>query len=375
MIYRAIWPGIYAEYAWIIETQLTALTVYTVSHTMVLYFILHKMKYETHRLVSRSLRRKKGGFLMSTQNIQAIRVNQYGGPEQLELEQIPRPVPQEGEVLVRVYAAGVNPIDWKIRSGVLKDYYPVPLPHTPGRDIAGIIEEVGPGVTAFQVGQAVFGQTSLGAYAEYTTAPINKLALKPASLSFDEAAAIPVGATTAWQGLFDHGNLQPGQHILIQGAAGGVGTFAVQFARWKGAHVIGTASAANVDFVHALGAETVVDYTTTAVENAVHNVDLVLDTVGGKTLESSLQAVKRGGTLVTIAGQPSQEKAQERNIHIASFSAQVSSELLSTFARLIEEGQLKVAVAAQFSLRDAHKAHEMSQGGHGRGRIVLHIAG
>jgi NADPH:quinone reductase-like Zn-dependent oxidoreductase len=229
-------------------------------------------------------------------------------------------------------------------------------------------------VTAFQVGQAVFGQTALGAYAEYTTAPVNKLALKPASLSFDEAAAIPVGATTAWQGLFDHGNLQPGQRVLIQGAAGGVGSFAVQFARWKGAHVIGTASAANVDFVHALGAETVIDYTTTAVENAVHDVDLVLDTVGGKTLESSLQAVKRGGTLVTIAGQPSQEKAQERSIHVASFSAQVSSELLSTFARLIEEGQLKVAVAAQFSLRDAPKAHEMSQSGHGRGRIVLHIA-
>src|SRR5258708_33094105 len=225
MIYRAIWPGIYADYAWIIETQLTALTVYTVSHTMVLYFILHTMKYETHRLVSRSLRRKKGGFLMSTQNIQAIRVNQYGGPEQLELEQIPRPVPQEGEVLVRVYAAGVNPIDWKIRSGVLKDYYPVPLPHTPGRDIAGIIEEVGPGVTAFQVGQAVFGQTALGAYAEYTTAPINKLALKPTSLSFDEAAAIPVGATTAWKGLFDSGNLQPAQRVLIYSVSAVIGPY------------------------------------------------------------------------------------------------------------------------------------------------------
>lgn len=311
---------------------------------------------------------------MSTQNIQAIRVHQYGGPEELKLEQIARPVPQEGEVLVRVYAAGVNPIDWKIRSGALKNMFPVPLPHIPGRDIAGIVEEVGPGVTAFQTGQAVFGQSAQGGYSEYTTASVKTLALKPEKLSFDEAAAIPVGATTAWQGLFDHGDLQPGQRVLIQGAAGGVGLFTVQFAYWKGAHVIGSASTANVDFVHALGAETVIDYTSTAVEKEVHDVDLVFDTVGSKTLESSLQALKRGGTLVTIAGQPSQEKAQERDIHIDWFSAQVNSDLLRTFARLIDEGQVKVAIAARFPLSEASKAHELSQSGHGRGRIVLHIA-
>ncbi len=221
---------------------------------------------------------------MSIPTTQAIRVHAYGGPEQLKLEQLPRPVPQAGEVLVHVHAAGVNPIDWKLRAGFLKDFFPQSFPHIPGRDLAGIVEEVGPGVTTFQKGQAVFGQSANGSYTEYAVASVQTLALKPETISFDEAATIPVGATTAWQGLFDHGQLQSGQRVLILGAAGGVGLFAVQLARWKGAQVIGTASTANLDFVRSLGAETVIDYTTTAVERAVHDVDLVLDTVGGEAL-------------------------------------------------------------------------------------------
>ncbi len=311
---------------------------------------------------------------MSIPTTQAIRVHAYGGPEQLKLEQLPRPVPQAGEVLVHVHAAGVNPIDWKLRAGFLKDFFPQSFPHIPGRDLAGIVEEVGPGVTTFQKGQAVFGQSANGSYTEYAVASVQTLALKPETISFDEAATIPVGATTAWQGLFDHGQLQSGQRVLILGAAGGVGLFAVQLARWKGAQVIGTASTANLDFVRSLGAETVIDYTTTAVERAVHDVDLVLDTVGGEALATVWPVLKRGGTLISIAGQPSEEKARERNIRTTRFGAQVSGELLGTFARLIDEGQLKVAVATQFSLHDAYKAHELSQSGHGRGRIVLHIS-
>ncbi|HEY4036893.1 MAG TPA: NADP-dependent oxidoreductase [Ktedonobacteraceae bacterium] len=311
---------------------------------------------------------------MSTQTIQAVRIHQYGGSEELKLERIPRPEPQEGEVLIRVHAAGVNPVDWKIRAGWLKDFRSVQFPYIPGLDLAGVVEEIGPGVTAFQKGQAVFGQSPKGTYTEYTAAPVDKLALKPKTLNFDEAAAVPVGATTAWQGIFDHGGLQAGQRILIQGAAGGVGLFAVQFARWKGAHVIGTASTANVDFVRSLGAETVIDYTSTPVEQAVHDVDLVFDAVGGKTLESSLRVLKRGGTLVTIAGQPPEEKVRERDVRVASFSAQVSSELLHTFAQLIDEGQVKVVLAEKFPLSQAQQAHERSQHGHGRGRIVLHTA-
>jgi len=148
---------------------------------------------------------------------------------------------------------------------------------------------------SIQKGQAVYGQSAKGTYAEYTTASVEKIALKPKAISFDEAAAIPVGATTAWQGLFDHGQLQAGQRVLIQGATGGVGLFAVQFAHWKGAHVIGTTSSSHVDLVKSLGAETVIDYTKTSVENVVHDVDLVFDTVGGQTLDASLQALKRGG--------------------------------------------------------------------------------
>lgn len=311
---------------------------------------------------------------MPTPTIQAILVHNYGGPEQLKLEQIQRPEPQAGEVLVCVHAAGVNPVDWKIREGWMKDFRPMQFPYIPGVDLAGVVEELGPGVTTFQKGQAVFGQSSKGAYTEYTTAAVGTLVLKPKTLNFDEAAAIPVGATTAWQGLFDYGGLQAGQRVLIQGAAGGVGSFAVQFARWKGAHVIGTASTSNVDFVRSLGAERVIDYTSTPVEQAIHDVDLVLDTVGAHTLESSVQALKRGGTLVTIAGQPPEEKVRERNVRVASFSARVSSELLQTFARLIDEGQVKVFVGAKFPLRDAQRAHELNQSGHGRGRIVLHIA-
>lgn len=304
----------------------------------------------------------------------AIRIHAYGGAEVLQLETVETPELQANEVLVRVIAAGVNPVDWKITEGYLKDFMPIQLPYIPGRDIAGIVEEVGSQVTAFQKGDAVFGQSDKGGYAEYTVASVAKLAHKPEMLSFDEAAAIPVGATTAWQGLFDYGNLQPGQTVLIQGAAGGVGMLAVQFAHTKGAHVIGTTSTANVDYVRALGAETVINYSTTSVEQAVHDVDLVFDCVGQATLATSAKVVKVGGTLVTIAGQPDEKLVQERNIHVASFSAQVSSTLLETFAQLIQAGQLKVEVQSAYALSDAGKAHEQSKSGHGRGRIVLHIA-
>jgi NADPH:quinone reductase-like Zn-dependent oxidoreductase len=311
---------------------------------------------------------------MSTKTIHAIRIHDYGDANQLKLEQIPQPEPQEGEVLVRVYAAGVNPVDWKLRAGWMKNFLPSTFPYVPGADLAGVVEKVGSGVTSFQAGQEVFGRSSQGSYTEYGIAPANTLALKPKSLSFDEAATIPVGATTAWQGLFDHGNLQSGQRVLILGGAGGVGLFAVQFAHWKGAHVISTASTRNVDFVRSLGAETVIDYTKAHVEDEVHDIDLVFDTVGGATLATAWPTLKRGGTLVSIAGQPDAGKARELGVRTANFSAQVTSELLSTFARLIDEGQIKTFVGATFPLSEAGKAQELSQSGHGRGRIVLHIA-
>ncbi len=311
---------------------------------------------------------------MSTQTIHAIQVHDYGNTDQLKLEQIPQPEPQEGEALVRLYAAGVNPVDWKIRSGWMKDFRPSTFPYVPGLDLAGVVEKVGSGVTAWQPGLEVFGRGSQGTYTQYAIAPAHALALKPKSLSFEDAATIPVGATTAWQALFDHGNLQSGQRVLIVGGAGGVGLFAVQFARWKGAHVIATSSTNNVDFVYSLGAESVIDYTKTRVEDEIHDVDLVLDTVGGAALASVLPALKRGGTLVSIAGRPDEAKAREAGVHTANFSAQVTSELLTTFAQLIDAGQIKTVVGATFPLSEAGKAQDLSQSGHGRGRIILSIA-
>jgi len=313
---------------------------------------------------------------MSKRMMQAIRVYQYGGPEQLKLEQISCPEPQPDEVLVWVYATGVLPIEWKIRQGLFHAFNPATFPYIPGSAFAGVVEEVGSLVTTFRSGQAVFGRSNKGTYAEYTTVSGETIALKPESLGFDEAATISGGATTAWEALFDHGGLQAGQRVLILGAAGGVGSFAVQLARWKGAQVIGTTGAANVDFVRSLGAETVVDYTSTPVEQVVHDVDLVVDTVGGQTLESAWPVIKRGGRLVSTAGQPSREKARELGIGALFFSGgRPSSERLQTIAQLIDEGYIKVTLARIFSLREASLAHELSQLGHGRGRIVLHIAG
>jgi NADPH:quinone reductase-like Zn-dependent oxidoreductase len=309
---------------------------------------------------------------MTIQTMQAVQIHSYGGPEQLKLEQAPRPAPQAGEVLVRVYAAGVNPIDWKIRQGLMKDFQPVTFPYIPGIEVAGVVADLGLGVTAFEVGQAVFGKSANGAYAEYVAVPAEDLAHKPQTLSFVEAAQVPVGVTTAWRALVEHGGLAAGQRVLIQGAAGGVGLFAVQLAKWKDAEVIGTASTANLDFVRSLGADIVIDYTTTPVESVVQDRDLVLDGVGAATMRSSLAALRRGGTLISIVALPPQEEAQARGVR-AMMSRGAASAPLQMFTQLIDEGLLKVPAGKIFPLNEAQEAHEYSQRGHGRGRLVLRV--
>jgi NADPH:quinone reductase-like Zn-dependent oxidoreductase len=310
---------------------------------------------------------------MSKQTMQAIQVHEYGDTDQLKLEVVARPEPQADEVLVRVHAAGVNPIDWKVRQGLRKHLVAMQFPYIPGMEMAGVVEEVGPDVTTLQIGQAVYGRSTTGAYAEYAVASERMLALKPHTLSFDDAASIPVGATTAWQGLFESGKLATGQRVLIQGAAGGVGLFAVQLASQRGAHVIATASTANVDFVRSLGAETVIDYTTTSLTDVVHDVDCVLDTVGS-TLETSVQVLKPGGILVALSGLPSIEQAKERGVQVVANRTQIGSEMLEHLARLSDEGHLKTVIKGTFPLSQTRQAHELGQHGHGRGRIVLHIA-
>jgi NADPH:quinone reductase-like Zn-dependent oxidoreductase len=311
---------------------------------------------------------------MSDNTMRAVRFHAYGPPENLVVDRVPRPEAREGEVLVRVHAAGVNPVDWKWRAGYLKDWVPLTLPHIPGLDLAGTVEAIGSGVTTFQPGQAVFGRGT-GASAEYAVTPANALALKPHNLSFDQAAMIAIGGVTAWAGLFDAGGLQAGQRLLVQGAAGGVGVFAVQLGRWKGAHVFGTASARNVDFVRSLGAETVIDYNATPFESVVRDVDVVLDMIGGETQERSWQTLKPGGILVAVAGMAPEETAKQHGVRTANVMAPPSiTEILQQIAGLIESGTVVAEIGKTFPLEEAAQAHALSETGHGRGRIVLHIA-
>lgn len=316
---------------------------------------------------------------MSLSTMKAIRVHRYGGPEELKVEQIPRPKPSAGEVLVRIHAAGVLPYDWKYRQGEFKEIRPAKFPYIPGSSFAGTIEEVGEGVTEFQKGQAVFGRSEQGTYAEYTTASSKALSLKPKHLSFEEAVTIPASALPAWITLFHNGGLTTGEKVLIHAAAGGFGLLAVQLAKWKGARVIGTCSTKNVDFVYALGADTVIDYTSEQFELKASDVDLVIDTIGGQTLEKSFSVLKQGGRLLSIVEKPSAVKAKEHQIHVVKPTVQSmptpeeQQQISQQMAQMIAEGKIKSVINQKFPLHEVQQAHALSQKGHGRGRIVLQI--
>lgn len=303
---------------------------------------------------------------MPTDTMRAVRFHRYGGPEQLSLERIPCPQPQAGEVLIRVHAAGVNPIDWKGRQGLFKNVRPIPLPSIPGNEFAGTIAQPGPGVTAFQSGQTVYGRSGKGAYADYTIATADSLIPKPRNISFDQAASVPIGAYTAWTALFLLADLQAGQRVLIHGAAGGVGNYVVQLARWKGAHVIATASTDNLDFVRSLGAETVIDYRATPFEDVVHDVDVVVDPIGGETQERSWPLIKPGGALIAIGHPPDQEKAEQHGVRTMSTIApqgladRNTTEPLQTISRLLESGELLPQPGKVFPLEEAAQAQSFS---------------
>jgi NADPH:quinone reductase-like Zn-dependent oxidoreductase len=303
--------------------------------------------------------------------IKAVRIHSFGGPDVLRLEDISMPEPGPLEVQVRVHAAGVNPVDWKIREGHLGK---VPLPSIMGSDFSGVIEAIGPEVTEFRVGQSVFGSVSdeSGSYAEFALAPTSQIVEKPAALDHVRAAALPVPAMTAWQALFDAANLKSGQKILIHAAAGGVGGFAVQFAKLKGAHAIGTASGSNMDYVRDLGAEQVIDYRSTRFEDVVRDADAVLDTIGGDTQERSWKVLKKGGVLVSLVQPPSDKTAAAhgaRGILVRENAKRADQ--LALIAELVASGRVKVNVESVLPLREAQKAQEQSQSGHTRGKIVL----
>jgi NADPH:quinone reductase-like Zn-dependent oxidoreductase len=306
---------------------------------------------------------------MASSTMQAVRAHDYGAPDVLNLEQVPVPGPGADQVLIRLKAAGVNPVDWKSRAGMYKQFWPLQFPWTPGIDGAGTVEAVGSNVTQFKKGQAVFGIV-IGGYAEYALAQANDIQLKPENISFEEAASIPVGALTAWSAVIDTANVQAGQRVLVHGGAGGVGLYAVQLACWKGAHVSATASARNADFVRSLGAVDVIDYNATRFEDVLKDLDAVIDTVGGDLVERSLHVIRPGGVFVTVAARPAEDTGRAQSIRVVS-AGRAPSENLKKIAELIQVGQLKPVVGPLFQLGEAPKAQEISQAGHGRGRIIL----
>ena len=308
--------------------------------------------------------------------MKAIRIHAYGGPEVLRYEDAPKPEAGKGEVLIRVHAAGVNPVDWKVREGSFKGLLRYRLPLVLGWDVSGVIEAVGSGVSGFTSGDAVFSRPDIGrdgAYAEYIVVRASEVARKPASLDHVRAAAVPLAALTAWQSLFDAAGLRAGQTVLIHAAAGGVGHFAVQLAKWKGAGVIGTASARNADLVRALGADEVIDYTATRFEDAARGVDVVFDTLGGETQRRSWAVLKRGGTLVSIVSPLSRLKGALRGARGTFIFVQPSARQLAELAALIDGGRLKPVVETVLPLAEARQAHLLSQSGRTRGKIVLQV--
>jgi NADPH:quinone reductase-like Zn-dependent oxidoreductase len=298
--------------------------------------------------------------------MRAVVIHETGDPDVLRYEETDRPEPGDGEVLIRVHAASVNPADWKNRRGS------GPLPRLLGVDISGMVETSR--ADRFAEGDQVFGISASGGYAEYSTASAAAIARKPEGVSHEQAAAIPIAGLTAWQALFDRGGLDSGQTAIVAGAAGGVGHLAVQFAKVTGARAIGTGSTRNRDFVLGLGADQYVDYTQQEVGEAVSGADVALDTVGGEVTAALLPAVREGGVLVTIASAPPEEAARERGVRAELLVSSPRPEQLTKIAELVASGDVQVEIAEAMPLADVKRAHELSEGGHVRGKLVLTLA-
>ena len=303
--------------------------------------------------------------------MKAAQIHEWNEP--VQVDDIPVPEPQSDEVLIRVHAAGLNPIDWKVQAGYMQQF--LSLPRIMGWELAGEIVALGDaaGASGLKIGDAVYAKTSTEAFAQFVAVETNNVAPKPKSVDYETAAALPAAALTAWQALFDHGGLLAGQKVLIHGAAGGVGHFAVQLARWKGATVIGTGSAENEVFVRGLGADDYINYRTTRFEDVVQDADVVFDTVGGETFERSYAAAKSGGIVVTIAARPSPEQGQARGVRTAAFSATGTRAQLDALTQLVDAGTVKATISAVYPLDQVQAAIDKIKEGHTRGKIILQI--
>jgi NADPH:quinone reductase-like Zn-dependent oxidoreductase len=309
-------------------------------------------------------------------SMKAWRVHEFGPPEKMIFETIPRPCPAAGEVLVKIHAAGVGPWDAWIRAG--KSALPQPLPLTLGADLAGEVVTLGSDVSQIAVSDQVFGVTNtqfLGAYAEYAIASAAMLSKKPSSLTYVEAASVPVVAVTAWQGLFDYARLEAGQTVVIHGAAGNVGAFALQLARRAQLHSVATVSRKDIDYVRALGADKVVDYQSQRFEDEVRDADAVFDLIGGETQARSFQILRRGGRLISTVSKPDQDRAKQHGVTATFFLVDVTTERLRKIAALIDRGDLKARIGAIMPLADAQEAHMILDGRRPKpqGKIVLSV--
>jgi NADPH:quinone reductase-like Zn-dependent oxidoreductase len=309
--------------------------------------------------------------------MKAVVIHEYGGAEVLKYEDVPQPEPKQDQLRIRVIAAGVNPVDGMIRSGMLDKEGRRTFPIILGGDISGVVEKVGSEITRFKPGDPVFAYVSLdnsGGYAQYALVTEREAAPKPRSLIYVEAAAVPIVALTAWQALIDTAKLKAGQTVLIHGGSGGVGSFAIQIAKAHGAKVIATASTANQELLKQLGADVAIDYTKQNFENIAKDVDVVLDSIGKDTLARSYGVMKKGGIIVSLVARPDPAELAKHGIRGEALSVDPNSDELSEIGKLIDEKKINVIVSQTFPLSEARKAQEQVATGHTRGKIVLKVA-
>ena len=308
--------------------------------------------------------------------MKAVRIHSYGNNDVLEIEDIPIPDYADDDVLIQIHATSINPIDWKIREGYFKGMINHTLPLTLGWDVSGVVAKIGSNVKKFKIGDEVYTKPAIernGSYAEYIAVKENIVDFKPKSITHLEAASIPLAGQTAWTSLINTAEIQPGQKVLIHAASGGVGSLAVQIARGKGCHVIGTTSEKNIGFVLNLGAHEAIDYRNQNFSELLKDVDVVLDTIGGKTLDDSWKVLKPGGILVSIVGQPDPETAALYKVRSSAVFSQPDVPILEHLRNLIDTGNLKPVVGTVFTLDEIKQALELSQSGRAKGKIVISI--
>lgn len=308
--------------------------------------------------------------------MKAVRIHVYGSSEVLNIENIPVPIIADNDVLIKIYATSVNPLDWKVREGLLQRMNLHKLPLTLGWDVSGVVEKTGSNATKFKVGDEVYTRPALerdGSYAEYIAVRENEVAFKPKSLTHESAAAVPLAGITAWEVLIKTAKIRKEQRVLIHCASGGVGTIAVQLAKARGCYVIGTTSTVNVDLVKSLGADEVINYKSQNFSAVVKDIDVVFDTLGGETQEKSWKVLKENGIMVSVVKQPNPDTAKKYKVRQGFVFIKPDAVILTELAKMIDDGKIKPVVGTVFTLDEIKKAHDLSQSGRAKGKIIIKI--